>query len=268
MKISKKAYAGILMVLTCFVIMAWLWESPAPQRALTNEVILEGKTNKETYILGEPVTFQFEFTNKGSEPVSIVANGIDAGTLRVFAAGENGEFKKISGYGWGLGWAHFINLEPGQSHKFEEASVLWNGKPDVSHLSKYAQEQELKGKILTDYIFQEPGVYLVKAITSINKGTAEIESRPIQISVSAPLGDDLKIWNQVKGNRDIALLLQAGTFSVDNADEKAKLIKKVEQIIEKYPNSFYTGYLKPNLEKFKADEIRRKELREKTMIKQ
>jgi len=61
--------------------------------------------------------------------------------------------------------------------------------------------------------------------------------------------------------------MQNDGFNTGKEEEKQQLIEKVEQIVGRYPDSIYSKYLKPNLEKYKADELRRKEFFQKVMKK-
>lgn len=88
-----------------------------------------------------------------------------------------------------------LDLAPGKSHNYEEATILWNGKIDVSGLNELAAKEKLKGKITTEYALPTPGVYFLKGLPYFGENGTPIESDPIQILVSEPVGDDLKIWS-------------------------------------------------------------------------
>ncbi len=82
-----------------------------------------------------------------------------------------------------------------------------------------------------------------------------------------PPNTDTIIPPSAKGNKEIAYLMQKGGFDTGKEAEKERLTNQVEQIIVQYPNSIYSSYFKPNLEKYKADEIRRKDNIERSKIK-
>lgn len=150
-------------------------------------------------------------------------------------------------------------LQPGQSFK-SEATVLWNSKPDISHL----RPDVAKGKIMTDYAFPKAGVYLVKAIASIPDAnsdavSAKIESEPIEIVVNEPVGDDLKVWNQIKDSGDIAFFIQTGSFLTSQNEVEKNMAEQVKQITQNYRNSFLSGQMQQKLENFKTNEQRKKE---------
>jgi hypothetical protein len=117
----------------------------------------------------------------------------------------------------------------------------------------------LTGFITTDYAFPEPGEYFIKGISYIGENSTPIESKPIKVIIKAPTGDDLEVWNKIKGNKQIAVLMQRGEITVEKETERQKFATQAEQISEQFPNSVYSSYLKSKLEKYKVDEIRRNE---------
>lgn len=96
---------------------------------------------------------------------------------------------------------------------------------------------------------------MIKGVSYIGENATPIESEEVEVVVNEPEGDDLTVWNQIKGKRDIAILMQTGDFA--NSKDEDKNISEVEHIILQYPNSIYSKYLKPNLEKFKENKAKR-----------
>lgn len=216
------------------------------------------RTDKEAVTLGEPIRLEWVLTNNGTEPLRVPAQGVESGSLKIYIAGEDGEYKEYLGSGWGRKRGTSVTLEPGQSQSYF-ATILWNGKPNVSHLNGAAASQVLAGKITTEYALPKPGVYFIKGVSSISQGNSELGFKPTRIVVNQPTGDDLEVWNQIKGNGEIALLMQDGTFYTDKDEVKQQLTDQVEQIVVRYPQSVYSSYLKTNLEKYKAHEAQRNE---------
>lgn len=227
------------------------------------------KSDKNNISLGEVVNLEFEFFNQGETAVQIPNGGVMAGNIEVFIAKKGESYRKYFRSDWGRidGEVDLITLAPNQNRKIDNtnATILWNGKPNYSHLNPDAAKRADKqdNKILTDYAFPDAGIYLVKAasclIDELKGCSISIESEPIEIRVNEPVGEDLEVWNQIKGNRGIAMLMQKGLFDTGKEVEKQKLTTQVEQIIERYPNSIYSSYLKPNLEKSRARETKRDE---------
>lgn len=260
MKNKKIIYIATSIFIALSLCVSWSIVIFTQAKTAKTDLSFKGKANKETLILGEPITVEFEFTNTGESPVLIGAQGVEVGSLKIFIArSQDGEYKEYFGSGWGRKRGKEILLAPKQSHKYKEVAILWNGKPNVSHLNEDAAKRILAGKITTEYALPEPGVYFIKGLSYIGENATPIESEPIKIVVNEPIGDDLIIWNQIKGNKEIAYLMQKGGFDTGKEVEKQQLANKVEQIFEQYPNSIYLSYLKPNLEKYKANEAKRNE---------
>jgi hypothetical protein len=259
MKSKKKYYVVMTMFLAVLITASWSIIGATQTITESSELLLKAQVNKETFVLGEPISVEFEISNKGEIPVKVHSGGVETGYLKIFIAGSDGEYKEYVGSGWGVKMGRMFNLAPGESHKYKQASILWHGRIDVSGLSEQAAKEKLKGKVTTEYAFPKPGVYFIKGVSHFSENSTPIESEPVQIVINEPIGDDLKVWNQFRGNREIAILMQKGDFDTGKDEEKAELISQVEQIIEKYPNSTYSGYLKQNLTKFKVSEAKRDE---------
>lgn len=207
-------------------------------------------TDKKEYILGEPVKCTFDYKNLGKDPVRIFGGGVDTGAFDVMIAGPDNEFKEFYVGIWGLKVGRSLDVAPNQTVSYS-AIVLWHGAKDVSHLSDYAAKLALEGIVATAYAFPAPGIYKIKGVSSTVREGTPIETEPIEIVVSGPVGEDLQVWNRIKDDRQIALLLQGGGFDVYKDSEAKPSIDKIEQIIEQFPDSTYTQYLRSNLEKYK-----------------
>ncbi len=229
-------------------------------------LVLQSRLNKENYMLGEPVKAEFKLVNSGEATVVVPSGGVEVGSLKIFIADKkNGEYKEYRGSGWGTETGRPLDLKPGLTHEYSEVTILWNGKSKLIHFSEDEMKEALRGRISTEYAFQVPGVYWVKGLSYFGTDFKPIESDPIRIEIKEPAGEDLEVWKQIKGNREIAYLMQKGAFDTDIESNKRELISNLEQILIEHPGSVYSSYLRPNLEKFKADEIRRKEMLQKAM---
>jgi hypothetical protein len=225
----------------------------------TSDILLTGKTNKDKFLFGEPVKLSFDITNTGSSPLKVSKGGFDVGNFKVYIADKTLEYRQVFGFDWGNRCTfETVNLEPNQKHQYEASNILWNGKRDGSHFSPLANAEYAKERLVTDYIFENTGEHFIKGIT-----LDKIESKPIKITIEEPKGEDLEIWNQIKGNKEIAFLMQSNQLNTSDSNEKAKLVNQVEQIIERYPNSTYSAYLKPSLEAFKANDVKLEEFKAK-----
>ena len=221
---------------------------------------LKVSSEKQAYVLGETVKLNFDLINEGDKPIHLLYSpDVSTGYLKVLIASDGQEFNEYNNPTWGRNEKGGPNLQPGQVFT-SQADVLWNSKPQIS--------RRVKGRILTDYAFPQAGVYLIKAVVSIPAKSSSdkltrIESEPIQITINEPVGDDLEVWNLIKDKGDIAYFLQQGETPTFQDEKAEKLLREVEQISQKYPNSLLANKLRSRLEKFRIDEEKRKEWLEK-----
>lgn len=173
----------------------------AGTKALVQDISFASKATKASFNLGEPVQLEFVVTNKGSNPVKVPLEGVESGSLTIHIANEGGEYKRYFGSGWGREKGIAVTLEPGKSHSYH-ATILWNGKPRVSHLNDETASRVLSGRIATEYAFPGAGTYLIKGVSSISGKENKLGFKPLKIVVSDPVGVDLEVWNRIKGNRD------------------------------------------------------------------
>jgi hypothetical protein len=59
----------------------------------------------------------------------------------------------------------------------------------------------------------------------------KIEAGPIRLQIGQLTGNDLKFWNEIKGNKEIAHLLQAGDFDARDWPERHELVTKIEKAV-------------------------------------
>jgi hypothetical protein len=218
-------------------------------------------SDKPIYNQGEFVKLSFEVINETAKPIPLAYSpDVATGYLSVWIAFGEQRFNRYNNTSWGRMESGGITLQPGQAYK-SEATVLYNSKPDISRLNVDSIKKSEDGAILSYYAFPDVGNYSIKAILVMPDETrTKIESEPIQIIVNEPVGDDLSVWNMIKDSGEIAYFIQKGDFSTANDEEREKLAKEVEQIVVDYPSSALARQLSQNLEKFKANEARRKEM--------
>jgi hypothetical protein len=259
-------------MLSALTVVCLLMVGLANSQTKTSNVLLSIKTGKERYILGELVNFDVRFFNSGNQKIEVWKNAPGTGMMELrIKKKSDADYRKYQV--GGKERAKLRVLEANQNIQFVY-SALFNGKPNYKHLNpnaaKLADEQERK--ILTDLVFPEAGQYHIKvvsyyrtpeAVGDSNKTPISVESEPIEVTIEEPKGEDLEVWNQIKGNRDIAVLMQSNQLITSDSNEKVKLVNEVEQIIERYPNSTYSAYLKPSLEKFKAHDAKLEEFKAK-----
>ena len=251
---TKRIFFLALFFVTLVVVL-WIRNVDASRLLNSDQnIILKAEATKESYMLGETVSLNLLLINKSNKPIRVPS--LENGYMHIWIASSDRNFREYRGSRWGLS-------EGGKGVKSGETftsaiTLLWNSKPP-----QYSSVSE--NRLQTEYAFSEAGTYFIKATASIwdNNAKTAIESEPIQIVVKEPIGNDLEVWNLIKNNGDIALFIQEGDFQTSQTEEREKLLKGVEQITIKYPNSLLTNQLKQGLEKFRITEERIKELRQK-----
>lgn len=262
MKIKNINLTVAVLLVALFLSVSWAVIGFTNNRSNSQKLEFKTKMAKSSFVLGEPVEVVFEVQNQGEKTEAIPSKGVETGSLKVFISNQNEDYKRYVASGWGRELDYGTTLEPEQTYVYK-ATVLWNGKPEVSHLNAEAAKRILSRKITTEYAFPKLGNYFIKGVSQIGENASKVEFKPAQIIINEPVGDDLKVWNQIKGNREIALLMQVGEFDTSKDEEKENLVREIEQIIVQYPNSIYSSYLKPNLEKYKVSEEKRNEFMRK-----
>ena len=217
---------------------------------------------KNSYVQGEVVALDVEISNNGQSDVFLKGSNVESGFVKIFIAGEDQKFKQYSHSAW-IRDRRGDFIKPGQTIK-SQATLLWNFKPQVSHLNEDAARNASEGLILTDYAFNKPGTYVVKAVLIIPGETQiRIESEPVQIVIEAPTGEDLKVWNLIKDNGEIAYFIQEGAVRSPKPEEQEKVQKEIEQLTSSYPNGLLASQIRQSLDKFRVSDAKRKEFMEK-----
>ena len=216
---------------------------------------IEISSSKDNYLLGETVFLDFEVKNNSSTDIRVKGVDLDSNYVSIYIAFEGKAFKKYThsrikeGKWWMLKAGQIVTSRSG---------ILWNFSPAKTSANLNDLEET---HILTDYTFPEPGVYLIKAVWGIpsNENPIKVESKPIQILINEPVGDELKVWNKIKNRDDIAYFIQESDFKTSKPEEREKLLKEIEEITAKYPNSLLGNQIKQSLGKFSENEERIKE---------
>ena len=264
---NNKAIAIFLVLLSCLLIVFINSESKIGYSQSKNtNFSLSLNTPKQTYILGEKIQLDIKVEKQLQEVIVPQSSKARCGYLKIQVANETRNYKDYFGPKWQTENCEVVlPLNDNEAFKVKE-SLLWNVKPEVSHLNKDAAKRKSKGRIMTDYVFPEIGTYYIKTVLSFPDDIQpKIESEPIKIIIEKPVGDDLEVWNEIKDDGGIAYFIETGNFltSYSKTEERDKLQQKIERIINTYPNSFYTESLRNSLRKFQAIEAKRQEFLQK-----
>jgi hypothetical protein len=206
---------------------------------------------KETYKLGEPINPIFALQNKGDKTITLWDKfGVETGFIHVLAT-KNNETNPI-GFGnskWGKGDSFFKTFISPNEIVQSSARILWFRDPKTDEPA---------------FRLTEAGEYYFKIIYAAHleegkQTTTKLESEPVKITIKEPVGEDLEVWNKIKDNGNFAYFIQEGDMLIPSykAEERAKFHAEIEDILNKYPNSFYAEPLRQSLDKFKINEAKR-----------
>lgn len=252
-EIMKRKHAFLVFLgLSCFL---GLIIFGSVQSNSKNSLKLDIESSKESYNLGEVLALTFELKNQSGEEITVTdVFGIGGGLLSVHISQDGKNFQEYFHPGWGL--VEYVDprsvLKPDETVK-TSATVLWTWKGDEK----------------SEYAFPAAGNYFIKArYNAIIKGqttSIPVESEPLKITVNEPAGDDLKVWNKIKDDARFAYFIQHNDLPIQSykIEERNKFQAKIEQLINQYPNSFYTESLRQSLDKFKLGEEKRNAFGEK-----
>ncbi|MCA1590528.1 MAG: hypothetical protein LC734_09110 [Acidobacteria bacterium] len=212
-------------------------------------------SSKIAYFNGEIVNLTFRLLNTGTTEHT-VRHGLFAedGYVSIYISKDGVEFAKYRNPNWGRFEGSRGPFKIGAGASLEaSADILWNSKPDVGHLNPMAAQRASDGKILTDYVFPEPGNYWVKASFSDfdkNSKRIAVESEPIPITIIEPAGDDLEAWRKIKNRPEIAFFIQEAKFRMSlEPSERQRLKQEIETIANQHPHSVIAKQIRRSLQR-------------------
>jgi hypothetical protein len=278
MKYLKSTVFGGLIL---FVTLSSLPQSRGQSNDSEASAELRISTTKSEYLLGEPVRLERLLVKIGDPDRVGFPDGDLRGSLRVFIAKGDDEFRQ---YEWG---GYFPDREytdgPGRLKVFR--TIFFNKKPVTYHLSDYGRRIAEKGMILTDYAFPEPGDYRIKATRgyAVRRGTdryassAVAASNEITIRIKEPEGDDLRVWQIMKADTRIGFFMTDGEAPTgypwtsgdihDRSLQTERVLQEVDRITSDYPDSYLAGLLKVKAQEHRARRERLRQENEQERLK-
>jgi len=218
-----------------------------------NQFAIYVKSDKQSYLPGEMVSLHFEIANRSDAPVLVNAlPTVWDGYLKVFIAFEDGNFKEYIGPAWGTRDRLAKEpraLRPGESFE-TDATLLWNQKPETSHLSEMYAKSISKARLGTDYALADVGRYYIKAVLLSPETGTSVESSPLSVVVERPDHSNLEVWKTLKRDPDYALFIQTGgLFEDPNSPKTIKVAGQLEKLLLLHPESRYVNHIRLSLSK-------------------
>ncbi len=214
-------------------------------------------TQKQEFLLGEPIELDVFFKRKGKFDLRIIDLSVADAGMKLYIAGDDNEFKRYK-----FLWPHYSSgrrkaMPDGSIHSSH--IIFFDSKQDTTNLSDRAIKHITEGRILTDYAFPKPGTYRLKASVAFDVmdnssvirddspkivfPTGMVESKEITIKINQPEGDDLKVWKIIESDLRIGHFMTAGSAPNRNPSIGESLMSEIDKIVADYPDSYLAGIL-------------------------
>lgn len=252
-----KTYAMVFASLMTLAFAVGASEIFASFNQSSNSLRLDVVTDKESYLVGELINLKFKILNQSERQISLYPGStVWDGYIGVFLAYQGEDFKRYRGPEWGLRDVYYkenLLLNPGESFE-SDATMLCNPILQTGHLNEVAAQRarERENLVQGNYVLSRPGFYFVKAILRDPKTRDIVESTPIRIVAEMPQGDDLEVWNKIRGRRDYAYFIQTGSLGVPTDESTKKVAEQLEGIVRIHPTSKYARQMRKGLNEHRA----------------
>lgn len=228
-----------------------------PERDGAIPVSLIVETDSRDIVQGEPFEFVVKLQNDTKEAVNVRANvHPHGGDLKFYVSSDGENYKRFVSPGIRSmeGGRSLLKLDTGDSVG-GPVKLFWNDKPKLTNLAPSAVDKISRDRILTSFVFPEPGKYFVRAElfnVAINGGAGvTLTSKAVEVRVSQPSGEDLLVWEKIKDRPDIAFFLQEGWFRKVSASDRNLLEDELASLVVTYPSSRIARKVGKSLQRFK-----------------
>jgi hypothetical protein len=218
-----------------------------------NRLTITLQSDKQTYLLGEPISLTFRVVNGSNERIELPGLiGVGEGTLTLGIASDDGAYRRYSGPGWYIRGARTSAppiLNPGTTVE-RTATVLHNRAPKRGDLNEQTWKRITEREIDTEIALPKAGRYHLKA-TLFEK----IESLPLEIFVTEPQTiDDTEVWKLISSQPEYALFMQSadllqGTLTDQRTKDK---IDALEAFVNYHATSTYAPLFRAAIAKHRV----------------
>jgi hypothetical protein len=185
---------------------------------------------KSEWVLGVPIEFTVSVLNISNAPVQTRTSNLHPkwGEISLFISEDGSNFRAF----WGPEWDSYdgalskITLNPGAKVQ-ASFSLLWNGPTDATRVAP-----------TDDFAFPHATTYSVEVEVASDFG--RLMSNVVRVVVKQPHGDDAAIWGHLEADKGLARYYGYQ----DGAPGQGE---KLEQLLNKYPNSSHVASMKKAL---------------------
>jgi hypothetical protein len=256
-----------LAVLGAFTLCAVpCWAQAARESTLSRAgAVLEARTSRQAYVLGEPVDLVIAARNASNRPIAI-PGGFDVGQgyVGVVVAFEDGPFREYRGPGWGLDDGRSAPVVVGPRQRVATAaSILFNHGMPSGHLNPETAAEVATRYLDEGYALPVAGRYRIKALLYGENGDEVVESEPVEIAIEEPTGEDREVWNALRSDPELGYFVQAGGPRGRSSElRRQQLVSTLERLVTYHPGSRYTEVLRERLARYQdvVDDLARRGL--------
>jgi len=203
------------------------------------QLTLEITTNVQEVLPIEPMPITITLSNNTEKPIT-GHNQIDPGTgfLKIYVAKADKPFEQ------------FHSSDRPSLTGIRGDDVLKPGyRTSFSGYFFYAHPANVDKEKHGQYLFEEPGIYRIKATFEDMEGESKIESNVMTVEAKQPTGQDAAAYEFLKNLREEQdedvyygnFLLT--TFGRNITPRKQKVLDKKEEFLSRFPKSRYSRYL-------------------------
>lgn len=206
-------------------------------RQTDNPIAVVVVPGRETYSLGEVIDFNVTIRNDSDREIEIDKPSFLQGNLRLYVSPDRVNYTEYVGPSWGSldSPTRKTKLAYGEDTA-DRTTMLYNRTVPHAHLTPQYAERIRKERLDSEFAFTSVGRYWLIAV--FRNGKARIESEPVAIDVSEPVGVEGTVWEQMKTDGAYALFLQTGEMKYYPGSQKeADFKEKLRQISVEYPNT-------------------------------
>lgn len=235
MRTSKYLQLVAVSILITVCSVFWQMRTSAWNENSSLELTLTPDTLN--YRLGEVIGFSFQITNISQDELLIEKPSVHTGTLTLYASSDGENYHEYEGPDWGYLDSVRRKEKIGAGKSFQaKATLLYNITTPTKHLSELYAEKIRQDKIQSEFALETPGKYWLKAV--FKSGETRIESEPVAIDVSEPVGVEGVVWEQMKTDGAYALFLQTGEIKYyPGSQREAEFKEKLKQISAEYSST-------------------------------
>jgi hypothetical protein len=258
--VKRNAIAAVIKVLFTtlsvwtFTFVISLNRLSAASTDRLNQLAITLQLEKQSYILGEPVSITFKVTNNSNARIELPGLvEVGGGTIVLRIAADDGAYRLYRGPGWYVTGRKTLTppmLDPGSIIE-RTVTVLHNRAPKRGTLNEQTWKRITEQEIDTEIALPKPGRYHFKAVLF-----GKIESPPLEIYVTEPQKiDDIEIWKLISSQPKYALFMQSGDLLQGTlTDQRTNdMVDALEAFVNYHATSAYTPLFRAAIAKHRAD---------------